>query len=51
MSSLKEILESHPMRNLNAIVKGIKSANMPLLSLSSKKVRYSKSDVIDHIIK
>ncbi len=51
MSSLKVILESHPIKNLNAVIKSVKSELAPKLALSKDKKRHSKATLIDHILK
>ena len=51
MSSLKVILESHPIKNLNGIIKSVKSELAPKLALSKDKKRHSKETLIDHILK
>ena len=51
MSSLKVILESHPIKNLNGIIKSVKSELAPKLALSKDKKRHSKEILIDHILK
>lgn len=55
MSSLKVILESHPIKNLNGIIKEIKEGltleKRNLLSLSKDKKRHSKATLIEHILK
>ena len=55
MSSLKVILESHPIKELNGIIKKIKEGltveNQNLLALSKDKKRHSKATLIDHILK
>ncbi len=55
MSSLKVILESHPIKNLNGIIKKIKEGltfeKQNLLSLSKDKKRHSKATLIQHILK
>ena len=51
MSSLKVILESHPIKNLNAVIKSVKSELAPKLALSKDKKRHSKATLIEHILK
>ena len=51
MSTLKTILESHPIKNLNGIIKSIKSDLAPNLALSKDKKRHSKAKLITHILK
>ena len=55
MSSLKVILESHPIKSLNDVIKEVKSELSPddvnLLSLSKAKKRHSKATLIEHILK
>tara|TARA_R110002072_G_scaffold98685_1_gene217104 strand:+ start:191 stop:1558 length:1368 start_codon:yes stop_codon:yes gene_type:complete len=51
MSTLKTILESHPIKNLNGIIKSIKSDLAPNLALSKDKKRHSKAKLIEHILK
>ena len=48
--SLKAILESHPIKNLNAIIKEVKSDIAPKLALSKDKKRHSKAKLIEHIL-
>ena len=48
--SLKAILESHPIKNLNAIIKEVKSDIAPKLALSKAKKRHSKAKLIEHIL-
>lgn len=50
MSSLKVILESHPIKNLNAVIKSVKSEIAPKLALSKDKKRHSKAKLIQHIL-
>ncbi len=50
MSSLKERLETHPIRNLNAVIKSIKSEIAPKLALSKDRKRHSKAKLIEHIL-
>ena len=49
--TLKERLESHPVRNLVEIIKGIKSEVAPSLALSKNKKRHTKTDLVSHILK
>lgn len=51
MSSLKDILESHPIKNLKAVIKDVKSELAPKLALSKDKKRHSKEQLIEHIMK
>ena len=49
--SLKAILESHPIKNLNEIIKEIKTEVIDgKLSLSKAKKRHSKATLIEHIL-
>ena len=50
MSTLKAILESHPIKNLNAVIKSVKSDIAPKLALSKDKKRHSKEKLIEHIL-
>ena len=51
MSSLKAILESHPIKNLYVVIKSVKSELAPKLAFSKDKKRHSKETLIDHILK
>ena len=51
MSTLKERLETHPIKNLNGVIKSVKSELAPSLSLSKGKKRHSKATLVDHILK
>ena len=48
--SLKEILESHPVRNLKAIIREVKSDIGPKLMFSKDKKSHKKEKLISHII-
>ena len=48
--SLKAILESHPIKNLNAVIKSVKSDIAPKLALSKDRKRHSKAKLIEHIL-
>ena len=48
--SLKAILESHPIKNLNAVIRSVKSDVAPKLALSKDKKRHSKEKLIEHIL-
>tara|TARA_R110001592_G_scaffold32514_2_gene113797 strand:+ start:11968 stop:12882 length:915 start_codon:yes stop_codon:yes gene_type:complete len=50
MSTLKERLETHPIKNLNAVIKSVKSEIAPKLALSKDKKRHSKAKLIEHIL-
>jgi len=50
MSSLKERLETHPIKNLNAVIRSVKSEIAPKLALSKDKKRHSKAKLIEHIL-
>ena len=48
--SLKAILESHPIKNLNAVIRSVKSDIAPKLALSKDRKRHSKATLIEHIL-
>tara|TARA_R110000772_G_scaffold11841_4_gene36786 strand:+ start:7066 stop:7869 length:804 start_codon:yes stop_codon:yes gene_type:complete len=48
--SLKAILESHPIKNLNAVIRSVKSDIAPKLALSKDRKRHSKEKLIEHIL-
>ena len=51
MSSLKAILESHPIKNLYAVIRSVKAELAPKLAFSKDKKRHSKATLIEHIFK
>ena len=51
MSTLKARLETHPISNLNKVIKSVKSVLAPTLALSKDKKRHSKATLVDHILK
>ena len=51
MSSLKVILESHPMVNLREVIKAVKSEVAPKLAFSKDKKKHTKAMLVDHILK
>tara|TARA_R110000823_G_scaffold177119_6_gene309693 strand:+ start:2765 stop:3784 length:1020 start_codon:yes stop_codon:yes gene_type:complete len=48
MSDVRDRLNSHPIKTLNGLIRGIKK-ELPL-ALSLNKKRYSKSQLIDHLV-
>ena len=50
MSSLRVILESHPIKNLYAVIRTVKSELAPKLAFSADKKRHSKATLIDHLL-
>ena len=51
MSTLKARLETHPINNLNKVIRSVKSVLAPTLALSKGKKRHSKATLVDHILK
>ena len=51
MSTLKARLETHPISNLNKVIKSVKSVLAPTLALSKDKKRHSKATLVTHILK
>ena len=48
--SLKVILESHPIKNLYAVIRSVKAELAPKLAFSKDKKRHSKATLIEHIL-